>query len=186
MTEWHILPGLKIDVLIACRRLSVSPQNVECVLRYSASGQLQKFAADLTYLHPKITAMQNCHIIAKQQSKSTSTFTLNSSFVSDSLKKLSLSYQKVFMQHFDLNSDYCILIRTFCMLKLISSALRFHLSSQSSPFCVARSRLKNQPQSTLLSSRPPSSRTGSGCTRHKKFSRQFFFIIGISHAFSCS
>ena len=33
MTDWHILLGLKIDVLIACRRLSVSPQNVECVLK---------------------------------------------------------------------------------------------------------------------------------------------------------
>ena len=35
MTDWHILPGLKTDVLIASRRLPVSPQNVE-------------FAADLT------------------------------------------------------------------------------------------------------------------------------------------
>ena len=25
MTDWHILPGLKIDVLIACCRLPVSP-----------------------------------------------------------------------------------------------------------------------------------------------------------------
>ena len=48
MTDWHILPGLKIDVLIACRRLSVSPQDVECVSRYSASGHLRKFVADLT------------------------------------------------------------------------------------------------------------------------------------------
>ena len=46
MTEWQILPGLKMDVLIACRRLSVSPQNNECVSRNSASGHLRKFAAD--------------------------------------------------------------------------------------------------------------------------------------------
>ena len=26
MTDWHILPGLKIDVLIACCRLPVSPR----------------------------------------------------------------------------------------------------------------------------------------------------------------
>ena len=38
MTDWHILPGHNIDVLIACRRLSVSSQKVECVSRYSASG----------------------------------------------------------------------------------------------------------------------------------------------------
>ena len=53
MTDWHILPGLKIDVLIACRRLSVSPQNVECVSRYSASGNLQKIAADLALSTPQ-------------------------------------------------------------------------------------------------------------------------------------
>ena len=52
ITDWHILPGLKIDVLIACRRLSVSSQNVECVSRYSASGHLQKFAAELTLSRP--------------------------------------------------------------------------------------------------------------------------------------
>ena len=48
MTEWHILPELKNDVLIACLRLSVSHQNVECVSRYNDSGHLQKFLADLT------------------------------------------------------------------------------------------------------------------------------------------
>ena len=26
MTDWHILPGLKIDVLVACCRLPVSPR----------------------------------------------------------------------------------------------------------------------------------------------------------------
>ena len=53
LTDWHILPGLKIDVLIACRRLSVRAQNVECVSRYSASGHLQKFAADITLSTPQ-------------------------------------------------------------------------------------------------------------------------------------
>ena len=53
MTDLLILPGLNIDVLIACRRLSVSPQNVECVSRFSASGHLQKFAADLTLSKPQ-------------------------------------------------------------------------------------------------------------------------------------
>ena len=48
MTDWHILPGLEIDVLIACCRLPVSPQNTECCSRYSASGHLQQFAADLS------------------------------------------------------------------------------------------------------------------------------------------
>ena len=53
MTDWHILPGLKIDVLIACCRLSVNPQKPECYSRYSASGQLHKFAADLSLSTPQ-------------------------------------------------------------------------------------------------------------------------------------
>ena len=52
MKSKRFVPGLKIDVLIACRRLSVSSQNVECVSRYSASGHLQKFAAELTLSTP--------------------------------------------------------------------------------------------------------------------------------------
>ena len=56
MTDWHILPGLKIDVLIACCRLPVSPQNTECCSRYSASGHSQKFATDLT-----LSTTQNSH-----------------------------------------------------------------------------------------------------------------------------
>ena len=61
MTDWHILPGLKIDVIIACRRLPVSPQNVEYYLRYSATGHLQKFAADLTLSTPQKS--QPCKIV---------------------------------------------------------------------------------------------------------------------------
>ena len=55
MTDWRILPGLKIDVFIACRRQSVSHQNVECVSRYIASGHLQITLQKqiLLYLHPQ-------------------------------------------------------------------------------------------------------------------------------------
>ena len=60
MTDWHILPGLKTDVLIACRHLPVNPQNVECYSRYSASGHLQKFAADLSLSTPQNS--QTCKI----------------------------------------------------------------------------------------------------------------------------
>ena len=49
LTDWHILPGLKI----ACCRLSVNPQNFECCSRYSASGHLQNFAADLSLSTPQ-------------------------------------------------------------------------------------------------------------------------------------
>ena len=60
-TDWHIVLGLKIDILIACRRLSVSPQDVECVSRNSASGHLQKFAADLSLSTPQNS--QPCKIV---------------------------------------------------------------------------------------------------------------------------
>ena len=61
MTDWHILPGLKIDVLIACCRLPVNLQNSECSSRYSASGHLQKFAADLSLSTPQNS--QPCKIV---------------------------------------------------------------------------------------------------------------------------
>ena len=61
MTDWHILPGLKIDVLIACCRLPVNPQNSECTSRYSASGHLHKFAADLSLSTPQNS--QPCKIV---------------------------------------------------------------------------------------------------------------------------
>ena len=58
MTDWHILPGFKIDILIACCRLPVSLQNAECCSRYSASGNLQKFAADFNFIYtPKFTTI---------------------------------------------------------------------------------------------------------------------------------
>ena len=53
MTDWHILPGLEIDVLIARCLLPVSPRKTECCSRYSASGHLQKFAADLSLSTPQ-------------------------------------------------------------------------------------------------------------------------------------
>ena len=69
--------------------MSVNPQKNECVSRYSVSGHLQTFAAGLTLsTSPKFTAMQNCHNIAQQQSKSASSCTLKSSFRSCSLKFL--------------------------------------------------------------------------------------------------
>ena len=102
MTDWHILTGLKIDVLIASRRLSMSPQNAECVSRYSASGHLQKFAAYLTLSTPKnsqsckmltlsLNSNQNLHPIA-------SWIQLYKLFIKLSFD---LSNQKNVMQHFD-------------------------------------------------------------------------------------
>ena len=86
VTVWHILLGLLLRFVV----MSMSLQNIECdtvpvfiYLRYSASVHLQNFAADSTLsASPKITATQNCHSIAKQQSKTSSNYTLDSSFVS--------------------------------------------------------------------------------------------------------
>ena len=107
MTDWHILRGLKIDVLIACRRLSLSPQKVECVSGYRASGHLHKFAADLTLSTPqnsqpwklshyRWTAIKFC--VHLHPEFSLCMLMIKISFV--------LLIQKPVMQHFDLYSRY--------------------------------------------------------------------------------
>ena len=84
---------------------------------------------------PKFTAMQNCHIIAKHQSKSAITCTLNFSFYQLLIKISSvLSNQKLVMQPFDLYNYYGTLITKFLLLNFPFRALRLHLSSHSSPF----------------------------------------------------
>ena len=120
MTDWHILPGLKIDVLIACRRLSVSPQNVEYVSRYSASGHLQKFATDLTLSTP-----QNSQPKKKLSHYGKRTIKIGMHLHPDfplckSMIKISfvLSNQKIVMQNFHLYNRYSILITIFWFIKI--------------------------------------------------------------------
>ena len=67
------------------------------------------------------------------------------------------------------------------MLKFLFRDLRFHLSSDSSPFCLTRSRLKNQFLSTLLNSRPPSSKYWVRVYSTSNLPQKFFFIVETDH-----
>ena len=141
MTDWHILPGLKIDVLIACCCLSVNPQKTVCCSRYSASGHLQKFAAD--FILSTSQNSQPCKIFTLSLNSNQNLDTpapLNSRFLSQSFKiSFVLFNQEIVMQHFDLYSKYSILITIFDSLKFLFREPRFHPSSPSSPFpCLSR------------------------------------------------
>ena len=143
MTDWHILPGLKIDVLIACCRLSVNPQKPECYSRYSASGHLQKFAADLI-----LSTTQNsqpCKIFTLSLNSNQNLHTpapVNFRFLSYYLKiSFVLFNQEIVMQHFDSYNRYNILITISHLLKFLFCEPGFHPSSPSSPF-PSLSRLK--------------------------------------------
>ena len=146
MTDWHILPGLEIDVLIARCLLPVSPRKTECCSRYSASGHLQKFAADLRLSTPQnsrpfkiftllLNSNQNLHLPAP----------LNFSLFKPIILKISfvLFNQEIVMQHFDLYNRYSILVTIFTLLKFLFRESKFHSDSHSSP--PSLSRLKIHP-----------------------------------------
>ena len=115
--SWHILPGLKIDVLIACCRLPVSSQNTECCSRYSASGHLQKFAADLSLSTPQNS--QPYKIVTLSLNKIFIYLHLKSLFLKLMIKiSFVLSNQEIVMQHFDLYNNYSISITILCFVKI--------------------------------------------------------------------
>ena len=59
---------------------------------------------------PKFTPMQNCHVIAKQQSKSAYTCTLNFCFVSYRSNFFCFTHSEIVMQLFDSYNRFSILI----------------------------------------------------------------------------
>ena len=156
MTDWHILPGLKIDVLIVCCRLPVSPRKTECCSRYSASGHLQKFAADLSLSTPQnsrpykiftlsLNSNQNLHTPAPLISLLFKSVIFKISFVPFN--------QETVMQHLDLYSKYSILITISDSLKFLFRESRFHPDSHSSP--PSLSRLKISSSHPLISHSSP-------------------------------
>ena len=96
-------------------------QKIKFGSRYSASGHLQKFAADLSLSTPQnsrpckiftlsLNSNQNLHTLAP----------LNSCFLSQSFKIYFVPFnQEIVMQHFDLYSNYSILITIFDSLKFL-------------------------------------------------------------------
>ena len=136
MTDWHILPGLKIDVLIACCRLPVNPQKPEFYSTYSASGHLPKFAADLSLSTPQNS--QPCKIFTLSLNSNQNLHTpalLNFRFLSY-LSKISfvLFNQEIVMQHFDLYNRYNILITISHLLKFFFVNLDFIQVHPRAPF----------------------------------------------------
>ena len=90
-------------------------QKTECYSRYSASGHLQKFAADLSLSTPQNS--QPCKIFTLSLNSNQNLHTpapLNSCFPSQSFKiSFVLFNQEIVMQHFDLYNKYSILITIF-------------------------------------------------------------------------
>ena len=143
MTDWHILPGIEIDVLIACCCLSVNPQKPECCSRYSASGHLQKFAADLSLSTPQNS--RPCKIFTLSLNSNQNLHTpapLNSRFLSQSFKISFVPFnQEIVMQHFHLYSKYSILITIFDSLKFLFRESKFHSDPHSSPPPLSRLKI---------------------------------------------
>ena len=151
MTDWHILPGLKIDVLIACCRLPVSPRKPSVV----QGGHLQKFAADLSLSTPQNS--RPCKIFTLSLNSNQNLHTpapLNSRFSSQLFKISFVPFnQEIVMQHFDLYSKYSILITISDSLKFLFREPRFHPDSHSSP--PSLSRLKISSNHPLISHSSP-------------------------------
>ena len=110
-------------------------QKTECYSRYSASGHLQKFAADLSLSTPQNS--QPCKIFTLSLNSNQNLHTpapLNSCFPSQSFKiSFVLFNQEIVMQHFDLYNKYSILITIFALLKLLFRESKFHPDPRSSP-----------------------------------------------------
>ena len=147
MTDWHILSGLEIDVLIARCRLPVSPRKPECCSRYSASGHLQKFAADLILSTPQNSQPCKSFTLSLNSNQNLHTpASLNSRFSSQPFKISFVPFnQEIVMQHFDLYSKYSIFITISDPLKFLFREPRFHPNSRSSPLSFSRLKTLFEP-----------------------------------------
>ena len=130
-------------------------QKTECCSRYSASGHLQKFAADLSLSTPQNS--QPCKIFTLSLNSNQNLHTpapLNSRFLSQSFKiSFVLFNQEIVMQHFDLYSKYSILITIFALLKFFFVNPSFTRIHAQAPLHL--SRLKIHPSHPLISHSSP-------------------------------
>ena len=130
-------------------------QKTECCSRYSASGHLQKFAADLSLSTPQNS--RPCKIFTLSLNSNQNLHTpapLNSRFSSQLFKFSFVPFnQEIVMQHFDLYSKYSILITISDSLKFLFREPRFHPDSHSSP--PSLSRLKISSSHPLISHSSP-------------------------------
>ena len=165
-------------------------QKTECYSRYSASGHLQKFAADLSLSTPQnsqpckiftlsLNSNQNLHIPAP----------LNSCFPSQSFKiSFVLFNQEIVMQHFDLYNKYSILITIFALLKLLFRESKFHPDPRSSLPTPLKTQDPFEPPAHLalfaLEVLHPEVLDTANCLNSSSSSSELITIS--SQAFSCS
>ena len=165
-------------------------QKTECYSRYSASGHLQKFAADLSLSTPQNS--QPCKIFTLSLNSNQNLHTpapLNSCFPSQSFKiSFVLFNQEIVMQHFDLYNKYSILITIFALLKLLFRESKFHPDPRSSPLSPLKTQDPYEPPTHLalfaLEVLHPEVLDTANCLNSSSSSSELITIS--SQAFSCS
>ena len=165
-------------------------QKTECYSRYSASGHLQKFAADLSLSTPQNS--QPCKIFTLSLNSNQNLHTpapLNSCFPSQSFKiSFVLLNQEIVMQHFDLYNKYSILITIFALLKLLFRESKFHPDPRSSPLFPLKTQDPFEPPAHLalfaLEVLHPEVLDTANCLNSSSSSSELITIS--SQAFSCS
>ena len=165
-------------------------QKTECYSRYSASGHLQKFAADLSLSTPQNS--QPCKIFTLSLNSNQNLHTpapLNSCFPSQSFKiSFVLLNQEIVIQHFDLYTKYSILITIFALLKLLFRESKFHPDPRSSPPFPLKTQDPFEPPAHLalfaLEVLHPEVLDTANCFNSSSSSSELITIS--SQAFSCS
>ena len=165
-------------------------QKTECYSRYSASGHLQKFAADLSLSTPQNS--QPCKIFTLSLNSNQNLHTpapLNSCFPSQSFKiSFVLFNQEIVMQHFDLYNKYSILITIFALLRLLFRESKFHPDPRSSPPFPLKTQDPFEPPAHLalfaLEVLHPEVLDTANCLNSSSSSSELITIS--SQAFSCS
>ena len=115
-------------------------QKIKCCSRYSASGHLQKFAADLSLSTPQNSEPYKIFTLSLNSNQNLHTpAPMNSRFSSQLLKISFVPFnQEIVMQHFELYSKYSILITIFDSLKFLFRESKFHSDPHSSSLSLSR------------------------------------------------
>ena len=165
-------------------------QKTECYSRYSASGHLQKFAADLSLSTPQNSQPSKIFTLSLNINQNLHTpAPLNSCFPSKSFKiSFVLFNQEIVMQHFDLYNKFSILITIFALLKLLFRESKFHPDPRSSPLSPLKTQDPYEPPTHLalfaLEVLHPEVLDTANCLNSSSSSSELITIS--SQAFSCS
>ena len=121
-------------------------QKTKCCSKYSASGHLQKFAADLSLSTPQNSRPCKIFTLSLNSNQNLhTTASLNSCFLSQSFKISFVPFnQEIVMQHFDLYSKYSILITIFDLLNFFFRESKFHPDPHSSSPSLSRLQIHSK------------------------------------------